>query len=267
MKISFSTLAFPELEFEKIVERAKEYGYDGIEIRGILNELDLSKVKELNQDAEKTKKFLSKYGIEISCISSSCVFSSPIKEKREENVNLAISHIKIAKEFNSNLIRIFIGRIPEGINYQECIGYVIDPIKKVVEYGEKYGVKVGIETHDDFSKGENLIPIFESINSQMLGCVWDVHNSVAAGEKVDETFSFIKDKIFILHIKDGDLKGNFTLLGEGKLPLEDIFNLLKKSKYNGWLSVEWEKRWKKDLLPSEVALPQYVKTLREYLKN
>ena len=38
MKFAFSTIGCPNWDFETIVARAKEYGYDGVEIRGFLNE-------------------------------------------------------------------------------------------------------------------------------------------------------------------------------------------------------------------------------------
>ncbi|MGB9677605.1 MAG: DegT/DnrJ/EryC1/StrS family aminotransferase [Candidatus Ratteibacteria bacterium] len=100
MKLSFSTLACPEWELKKIIEKSKKFGYDGIEIRGILKELDLAKVPELNEEAENTKKLLSSNNIEISCISASSTFTNPDPSEREKNIQMAVSHIDIAKRFN-----------------------------------------------------------------------------------------------------------------------------------------------------------------------
>jgi sugar phosphate isomerase/epimerase len=262
MKLSFSTLACPEWEFKKIIEKAREYSYDGIEIRGILKELDLSKVPELNDDAEITKKLLSEYGLEIACISASSTFTNPLKEEREKNIEMAISHIDIAKRFNCNVVRVFVGRLPKDVEFEKVIEYATESIKKVVEYAEKKQIKVGIETHDDFCISDRLNLIFERVKSDYFGCVWDVYNSLSAGEEIDKTFKFIKDKIFHLHIKDGDLKEKLTLVGEGKLPVTQLINLLEKINYKGYLSFEYEKRWHPDLLPPEVSLPHYTKFLR-----
>ncbi len=38
MKFAFSTVSCPAWEFPVIVSRAKEYGYDGVELRGFINE-------------------------------------------------------------------------------------------------------------------------------------------------------------------------------------------------------------------------------------
>lgn len=40
MKLSFTTLSCPGLSFEKVLDIAQEEGYEGIELRGIQDELD-----------------------------------------------------------------------------------------------------------------------------------------------------------------------------------------------------------------------------------
>src|SRR5207253_10684294 len=46
--LSFSTLGCPDWPFDKILQFAVDNQYDGIELRGILRELDLTKRAEFN---------------------------------------------------------------------------------------------------------------------------------------------------------------------------------------------------------------------------
>ena len=41
--------------------------------------------------------------------------------------------------------------------------------------------------------------------------------------------------------------------------------LLKAGGYEGWINLEWEKRWIPALADPAVAFPQYAARLREYL--
>ena len=75
---------------------------------------------------------------------------------------------------------------------------------------------------------------------------------------------YLSGKVFHVHIKDGDFK-NHTLLGEGKVPMLQILQLLQENGYTGYLSVEWEKAWKPELAPPEVVFPQYARRMKEYL--
>ena len=48
MKLSFSTLGCPEWSFSDIVSAAKDMGYDGIEIRGVKNVMDVPRIPEFS---------------------------------------------------------------------------------------------------------------------------------------------------------------------------------------------------------------------------
>jgi sugar phosphate isomerase/epimerase len=52
-------------------------------------------------------------------------------------------------------------------------------------------------------------------------------------------------------------------MGEGDIPIKECLSLLKARGYDGYVSVEWEKRWQPHLLEPEIALPQYAAALRD----
>jgi sugar phosphate isomerase/epimerase len=47
--------------------------------------------------------------------------------------------------------------------------------------------------------------------------------------------------------------------------MPDILAALRRAGYDGWLSVEWEKKWHPELEAPEIALPQHAEALRAYL--
>jgi sugar phosphate isomerase/epimerase len=59
---------------------------------------------------------------------------------------------------------------------------------------------------------------------------------------------------------------NLTLLGEGVVPVPQILELLRDGGYAGYLSVEWEKHWHRQLAAPEVALPQHIAQLRRWME-
>src|SRR5665647_2770697 len=46
--LSFSTLGCPDWDFQKITDYAVQHNYKGIELRGLLREMDLTKCPEFN---------------------------------------------------------------------------------------------------------------------------------------------------------------------------------------------------------------------------
>ena len=78
--LSFSTLGCPDWPFEKIVNFAAENNYNGIEIRGILRELDLTKCKEFNSAANiaATLKLTAGKGLKFVDLGSSAAMHHQI---------------------------------------------------------------------------------------------------------------------------------------------------------------------------------------------
>ncbi len=48
LNLSFSTLGCPDWSFDKIIDFAKSNNYTGLEVRGILRQMDLTKVPEFS---------------------------------------------------------------------------------------------------------------------------------------------------------------------------------------------------------------------------
>src|SRR5205823_5123555 len=79
MKFAFSTVACPTWDFETLVLRAKEYGYDGVEIRGFLNESVLTAANIFLTDPAKVRGIFKGAGVEICCLASSIAFANDRK--------------------------------------------------------------------------------------------------------------------------------------------------------------------------------------------
>src|ERR1700722_13817081 len=71
MKFAFSTIGCPNWDFPMIAARAKEYGYDGVEIRGFLNESILTAANVFLSSPAKVRATLEQEGIAVACLGSS----------------------------------------------------------------------------------------------------------------------------------------------------------------------------------------------------
>src|SRR5688572_1066947 len=56
MRFAFSTISCPKWDFETIASRAREYGYEGVEIRGFLNESILTAANVFLTDPAKVRR-------------------------------------------------------------------------------------------------------------------------------------------------------------------------------------------------------------------
>src|SRR5438105_437158 len=71
MKFAFSTVACPTWDFPTIAAKAREFGYDGVEIRGFLNEATLTAANVFLTEPSKVCQTFQDAGVEIACLASS----------------------------------------------------------------------------------------------------------------------------------------------------------------------------------------------------
>ena len=95
MKISFSTLGCPEFGWRDIYSLAKDFGFDGIEVRGLGDKRFTGPAQPLSEEQwPQTKKKLEELRLEISCLSSGCCLK--FAEKAEENHKELVRYITLA---------------------------------------------------------------------------------------------------------------------------------------------------------------------------
>ena len=54
-----------------------------------------------------------------------------------------------------------------------------------------------------------------------------------------------------------------VLLGEGEVPVREQLQALRQYGYEGYVSVEWEKKWRPELAGPEVAIPHFAEWFRQ----
>ena len=71
MKLSFSTLACPDWSFREVYAAAADLGYEGIEIRGIADEIYAPNIYNFSDEKiESAKAHLTKRNLEIPMLTS-----------------------------------------------------------------------------------------------------------------------------------------------------------------------------------------------------
>ena len=265
--ITFSTLACPNWQIEKVIAKASEFGYDGIEWRGgphghVQPEMPAAKKALLRQRCSDT-------GLMSLAVTAYTSFVSNSVEERQANVDELRRYSDLAAELGANYVRTFLGEVPKGTNLDSSLYEKIsDCLNTAVEYAESVGVKIAIEPHDDFVRSSTVVPIFSRVQHPALRVIWDIANAFAASEYPAEGFVLLKDRLAYVQVKDGQRHGyrwQLCSLGQGNVPLDQAFELLFAHNYQGALSVEWEYAWHPELDAPEIALPSALQTVRELL--
>jgi sugar phosphate isomerase/epimerase len=173
------------------------------------------------------------------------------------NVEHVECYCALAADLSCPYVRIFGGQ-------PESLAQAVRTAREMADLAETHGVALVLETHDDFSTGAQVAELLAEADHPALFALWDLHHPYRQGESPEATLAALGPWLRHVHVKDGLEDRGYTLLGEGDIPVEKMLGLLDKFGYDGYLSVEWEKRWHPELPAPEVALAQYAETLRVY---
>ena len=267
MKTAFSTLGCPDWTFTKIVECAKNNGINALEIRGINSVMEADKITEFTaENMAETKRILKDNGLKIINFGTSCNFHN------DDNVALSIEEgkrtVDVCNPMNIPYIRVFGDTINTQGDTERVIKNVVHGISEICAYGQDKNVTVLLEIHGNFNTAENVSKVMDGLKTyENFGILWDIeHSDKIYGDNWREFYKLIKPIIKHVHIKDyirasGDAPFKLTTVGDGDIPISDIVNTLIDDGYDGYFSLEWEKKWVPELPEFEVGLESFLRTM------
>jgi fatty-acyl-CoA synthase len=263
-RLAFSTLAFPDASLATAISLGRSWGYAGVELRLIDGELIDPAMPAADRAA--VKRTAAAAGLPIVAVDSSIRLTDS-----ESGAELA-KFIVLASEWESPLVRVFGGALPDGDpDRQARLTAAARVLEASVPLAERLGVSIGVETHDSFSASSAVAELLAMVPADAVGAVWDSHHPYRMGQRPAEVWSDLGQRTLLAQVKDARRDAARTdgwqlvLLGQGEVPVREMLELLGGDGYEGWISVEWEKRWHPEIEEPEVALPQHLSVLNTWL--
>lgn len=269
MKIAFSTLGCPDFDWTDIYSMAKDIGFNGIEIRGLGKDIFAVAAKPFTEaQLPLTAKKLSELRLEIPCLSSGCCLK--FADKKEENHIEILQYIELAAKLKTPYIRILADLDPQADGEVDD-EVVLTALKRLIPIAEAKGVTLLVETNGVYADTKRLCNLLNHAESDAVGALWDLHHPYRyAGESAGQTVQNLGVYIKYVHVKDSvmeDGKICYRMMGEGDMPIDDFMNALSSINYDGYVSLEWVKRWAPDLSDAGIVFPQFANFMSRYMEK
>ena len=266
MKISFTTLGCPDWDLDTICRRGREYGYEGVDFRGLQETMDVTQLPAFTSGAAQTRRQLADAGMEVSGISSSIRVCVP--EKLEENVEEARRSIPVANALGCGSIRVFGGGDSKTYSKEQLADIGRETMEQILALDGAGELRWLFETHDEWIKSVECKLLLDRIPNEAFGVLWDMGHTARVGEESPEqTYQAVGPRIGYTHVKDAvydpehaeAMRDGWRYVppGAGQLPLEEAIALLKGHGYDGWLMFEHEKRWHPELAEPRGDIPDF----------
>jgi sugar phosphate isomerase/epimerase len=268
--LSFSTLGCPGWTFTQIVDFAAANQYDGIEMRGILKQLDLPKCVEFNNasNIKNTNQQMADKKLQFVDLGSSCTLHFADKTERQKQLDDGKRFIDLAAAINCPNVRVYPNNFIKGQEKNQTMDLIVAGLLELGDYAKNSGVRVLMETHGDLVYIADLKTIMEAAKHPQVGLVWDAANMyLETKESPEKAYQELHSYIHHAHIKDAkkeEGKIGFYFLGEGNLPIFKAIDALYQGGYKGYYSFEWEKLWHPEIAEPELALADYPKKMKTH---
>ena len=270
-KLAMMTLGCPAWDLPTIISRAAEYGFDGVDFRGIRDQIDITRLPEFTTGVAETRRRFADAGLAVCTIASSIKVCDP--DARAASLDEARRTIAVARELGVPNVRVFGGGPVEQIGRERAAAIGVETMEAILALDGAAEIRWLFETHDHWIRSADCALLLGAIPDPAFGALWDIgHTSRVGGESPAETYAALGDRVGYVHVKDASHDPDhpqamadgwrYVPVGTGSLPLAGGIEILAGNGYGGWVGFEHEKRWHPELPEPEVAFPHFVRWFR-----
>lgn len=241
MKISVMSMGFERavadgrLTHEDVIRCCKEGGADGLEPSTIF----------LAGVTEKVKELLEKHDLSVPCFDVHVRLTDPDAAIRSKAASELVALARLAKDFGANGLMIVPGSLEDGITFDQALPWVAAGIREALPEATALGITLMVEQMGYASafcqRPEHLRALIDAVGMPEFSLCWDGGNFTITRQDALAALPEFLPRIRHTHFKDGvrgDAGWKTVILGDGVVPLREMFGILKDSGYAGYVSVE-----------------------------
>jgi sugar phosphate isomerase/epimerase len=226
--------------FDELFSRAKELGFDGVEIH-------LRDAAEV--DAEKLEKLVSASGVKVAAIATGLAkridgltLINPGQAERRRAIQRLQGHIDLAARFGCPLIiGSMRGNLPqEEAAAQNAYRLLAASIGELADYLRGKNCSIAFEAINRYENNylntaSETAAFLEQVDSEKVGMMLDTFHMNIEETDMRAALWEHRDKLIHIHLAD-----NTRLFpGSGAIDFKTVLRTLLQCGYGGWLSMEY----------------------------
>ena len=287
-KIAGHTMGTPEYTVCEAIELLHRIGADGVEIV-VQNDYRSGLPCDCNENTlAEVRRCAEQNNIQITCLTPYNSYFNSLDEPVRQREIAAIKKVMgYCDQLGTKYIRIYGGNLAAGDTEKlaERRARLIESMCELGDAAAEKGVTLVIENHFNTMavSAKESASLIREIDHPAVRILYDQANLTFTGnEGYEEALPLQQQYVAYMHVKDLVFKEGVAfsssnvarpdesernvytrIVGEGVIPWPEILRAVKARGYDGWLSLEYERRWHPDDIPdASIGMKRSLEYLR-----
>lgn len=211
-----------------LIDNCAQTGFSGVELRsthrhGVETSLTSEQRQEVRQRFEDSP-------VKLVGLGSACEYHSPDPAVLARNIEETRDFIRLCHDCGGSGVKVRPNGLPGDVPTSKTLEQIGRALNDVAKFGADFGVAIRLEVH---GRGTSELPHIKTImdvadHSNATVC-WNCNPTDLEGEGLEHNFKLVQDRLGTIHIHD---------LTKDNYPWEELFALLKQSRFQGWTLLE-----------------------------
>lgn len=184
-----------------LIKNFETSGFQGVELRtthahGV--EVSLSKAERAD-----VKKRFADSKVELMGLGSAFDYHTPDQSKLRKDIEATKEYIVLAQDVGATGVKVRPNGLPKEAPVEKTLEQIGRSLAELAKFGADHGQQIRLEVH---GSGTSLLPnikrIIEVADHKNAGVCWNSNQTDLEGAGFDHNFDLVKDKIFVVHMRD-----------------------------------------------------------------
>ncbi len=184
-----------------IIKNCTEANFQGVELRtthahGVevsLNREQRAEVKERFQDSP----------VELMGLGSAFDYHTTDQARLRADIAATKEYIVLAHDVGAPGVKVRPNALPPEVPKEKTLEQIGKSLRELGEFASDHGVQIRLEVHGrETSLLPNIRRIIEVADHKLVGVCWNSNQTDLEGDGFDHNFDLVKDKIFVVHMRD-----------------------------------------------------------------
>jgi sugar phosphate isomerase/epimerase len=267
MKLSFTTLATPQLSGAEAIRLARQYGFHGIDMRVSANKGELT-LEASSSEIAYIKNTLMNEDIQLVSLMSYAAAGELDSASWHRMSDSIRSHLELADRVQAAYVRVGLGMRPEGLDKETWLGRIEETLLRSMEGGMPKS-SILVQNHYNNFNAMEIAALVKRIHHPKLSMLLSTDHCLIQNDDIQsvlrEAAGWTK-QLYVADIIRRESGYDDVLPGTGEAPLPDFYKGLGGQAYDGWITMKWERVWRPYLESHEVIMPLFHEYINKHFK-